>query len=234
MARRRADLIIAVGGDGTLLQAVRRTYGSGIPLVGVNAGRLGFLTSVPPEEVDAALARILEGDYVVGSRTVLALEVRRAGKRILETWALNEMVVNRGHHSHLVCLDLLHGTRPLNSYLCDGLIVATATGSTAYSLSAGGPIVSSASDTFVITPICAHALTNRPLVVGSTEQFSVAVPAKSPSLHLQVDGFTYMALKSGDRVSFRKASRDVELVHLPERDFYSVLRQKLRWSGTAI
>jgi NAD+ kinase len=228
------DLLISVGGDGTLLQAARRSRRSGVPLLGINAGSLGFLTSVGRHAVLACMPRIMAGEYAVSERMTLAVKVERKGKTIFTGWALNEAVIFRGHHAHMIRLDVDVGGHHLSDYMCDGLLLATPTGSTAYSLSAGGPVISPSAPVLLITPICAHALTNRPVILDARDVVRVRVPARSPALALSLDGTACVDLVSGDEVSVRKDTHPVRLVHLPENDFYAVLRQKLRWSGSSV
>ncbi|MDR2462743.1 MAG: NAD(+)/NADH kinase, partial [Verrucomicrobiales bacterium] len=172
----KADLLIVVGGDGTLLRAARRTQGSNIPLLGINAGKLGFLTSLPGEDVARAVPRVLNGEYEIVKRMALTVSVVRGEKILYRGWALNEGVVARRDHSHIVRLEVRVSGEYLTDYLCDGLIIATPTGSTAYSLSAGGVIISPTANAILLNPLCAHTLTNRPLMVESGNVISVHVP----------------------------------------------------------
>lgn len=228
------NLLISVGGDGTLLQAARRSRSSGVPLLGINAGSLGFLTSVARHAVLSCMPRILAGEFAVSERMTLAVKVLRRGKSLFQGWALNEAVIFRGHHAHMIRLDVDVGDHHLSDYMCDGLLLATPTGSTAYSLSAGGPVISPSASVLLITPICAHALTNRPVILDARDVVRVRVPARSPALALSLDGTACVDLVPGDEVVVRKDRHPVRLVHLPENDFYAVLRQKLRWSGSSI
>jgi NAD+ kinase len=232
--RRGDEMIIVAGGDGTLLQAARRSVGSGIPLLGINAGSLGFLTTLPREGVSQALPRILMGEYAISSRMALQVKVIRQRKVIERGWALNEAALTRGPHARLVSLIMHLNGNFRTEYNCDGLIVATPTGSTGYSVAAGGPLLSTSADVLCVTPICAHSLTNRPLVVNRNEKIKVEIPAKSPGILLHTDGLRCARLKSGDMIEYAPARETVPLARLPEVDFYSVLRQKLRWSGTTL
>jgi NAD+ kinase len=234
LARCADDMILVIGGDGTLLQAARRSVGSGVPLLGINAGSLGFLTSIPRERVKACLPRVLEGEWETSERMALAVRVVRAGRTVVRGWALNEAVAFRGRHAHIIRLSVDVGGHHLSDYQCDGLIVATPTGSTAYSLSAGGPILSPEASALVVTPICAHALTNRPMVLDAARAVRIHVPKRSPDLALSVDGAANVELLPGDVVEVKKDGRSVDLAHLPESGFYAVLRHKLRWGGSAL
>ncbi|MDX6766010.1 MAG: NAD(+)/NADH kinase [Candidatus Methylacidiphilales bacterium] len=228
------DLLVAVGGDGTLLQAARRSRGSGVPLLGINAGSLGFLTSIASRSVVTDMSRVLAGDYQISRRMTLAVKVIRGGKTFSRGWALNEAVIFRGHHAHMIRLDVEVSGRLLSDYMCDGLLLATPTGSTAYSLSAGGPVVSPTASVMVITPVCAHALTNRPVILDARDDVRVRVPARSPALVLSLDGTRCLDLVSGDEVEIRRDPNPVPLVHLAGNDFYTVLRRKLGWSGSSV
>ncbi|MEM6821851.1 MAG: NAD(+)/NADH kinase [Verrucomicrobiota bacterium] len=227
------DMVIVLGGDGTLLQAARRTLEHQTPILGINAGSLGFLTSISGQDAIEGARRILKGDYALDHRSSLALKVFRDNKVIFEGWAMNEAVVARGQHSHLVSIDLHVGEELATSYACDGLILATPTGSTAYSVAAGGPILSPQAGVFVVTPICAHSLTNRPLVISDGVKVRFMIPEGSPGLVMHADGIQCCQLHSGDYLELSKSTHRVSLVHLPETTFYSILRQKLHWSGRA-
>lgn len=232
---RNEDMVIVGGGDGTLLRVARRTKDSGVPLLGINLGSLGFLTSVPHSEIKSALARVLSGDYLVSKRMALEFEVQRGGKVVERGWALNDVVVTRGSHAHMIRLKVEVGGELLTKFHCDGLIFATPTGSTAYSLSAGGPIISPQASAFSITPICAHTLSNRPLIVAASEPMYCVVPESSPPMILQADGETHLkALKPKDRVKIFAAKKPALLAHLPEASFYNIVSQKLKWSGASV
>lgn len=227
----KAGMVIAIGGDGTLLRAARRTQGSRAPLLGINAGTLGFLTALPGHGIEQAMPRILNGEYQIVERMALTISVVRNGRKLYQGWALNEGVVARKDHSHIVRLEVQVSGEYLTDYLCDGLIIATPTGSTAYSLSAGGPIVSPQARVLILNPLCAHTLTNRPLIVDSDNVINVSIPAKNAPLALETDGVSCINLEPGDRLEFRRAKQPSFFAVLPEVGFYSVLRQKLRWSG---
>jgi NAD+ kinase len=229
-----SQMVLALGGDGTLLNAARRTQNSALPILGINAGSLGFLTSLAAENLGQHLPEILKGRFLLSERQTLSVELKRKGDTVCRGWALNEVVINRGNHAHMVRVNVHISGQALGRYLCDGLIMATATGSTAYSLSAGGPILSPASDSFVITPICAHALGNRPVVISSDDIMQLQIPKASPALFLQTDGLTCARLRSGDYLEVKKSREPVRLAYPEESAFYSVLRQKLGWSGASI
>lgn len=228
-----ADLVIACGGDGTLLQAAHRTRGSGVPILGINIGYLGFITSVPGQKVKSAMRRILEADYVISRRTTLDIAVETEG-HAAAGWALNDVVIARGANPHLIALGARIGNRPLTNYRCDGLVVATPTGSTAYSLSAGGPIVSPECNVLTITPICPHALTNRPVVINSTEAIELR-PARGSGLGtVQVDGMDLADVTPHSVIRVRASADTVPIAFLPEVNYYDTLGEKLGWTGDGL
>ena len=228
-----ADLIIACGGDGTLLQAAHRARGSGVPILGINIGYLGFITSVPGGKVRSAMHRILEADYVISRRTALDVEVESDNRRE-RGWALNDVVIARGQNPHLIALNAHIGRRPLTRYRCDGLIVSTPTGSTAYSLAAGGPIVSPECNVLTVTPICPHALTNRPVVIDCTEEIELRLARGSGSGTVQVDGMDISEVANGGVIRVGTSPDSVPIAFLPEMNYYDVLAEKLGWSGDGL
>jgi NAD+ kinase len=228
-----ADLIIACGGDGTLLQTAHRARGSGVPILGINIGYLGFITSVPGHKVKSAMRRILEADYVISRRTTLDVEVETAGK-VAAGWALNDVVIARGPNPHLIALEARIGARPLTKYRCDGLIVATPTGSTAYSLAAGGPIVSPECNVLTVTPICPHALTNRPVVINSTEAIEFRLARGSGAGAVQVDGMDVSSVETKSVIRVKASADAVPVAFLPEINYYDTLAEKLGWTGDGL
>ncbi len=232
LAHERMDLVIVGGGDGTMLETARRMIGSEVPILGINLGSLGFLTSVRRDEIEAVLPRVLAGDFVTSDRMALAVRVVRGRKTVAKAWALNEVVVFRGVRSHMIRVDVHVGSELLSRYLCDGMMVSTPTGSTAYCLSAGGPVLSPEARVLALVPVCAHALTSRPVVVGADEPISLRVPADGAGMVLQADGREAGELRAGDSIQFSTAPGRTRLVHLPEAGFYSILREKLKWSGS--
>jgi len=226
----KADLIIACGGDGTLLQTAHRFRGAGIPILGINIGYLGFVTSVDGERVAEEMHRILRADFVISQRTALDLVVQNAQQRVTG-WALNDAVIIRGDNPRLVSISARVGQRALTNYRCDGLIVATPTGSTAYSLAAGGPIISPECNVLVVTPICPQSLTNRSVVVNSTEPIEMRLEAHSGRAVVQVDGMT-LAKATPNTTIIVESSRDsVPIAFLPEINYYDTLGKKLLWRG---
>jgi NAD+ kinase len=228
-----ADLIIACGGDGTLLQTAHRSRGSGVPILGVNIGYLGFITSVPGHKVKSAMRRILEADYVISRRSALDIGVETDAAHA-SGWALNDVVIARGANPHLIALNARIGSKPLTRYRCDGLVVATPTGSTAYSLSAGGPIVSPECNVLTITPICPHALTNRPVVINGTEEIELRLARGSGGGTVQADGMDIAQVATNSVVRIRASADSVPIAFLPEVNYYDTLGEKLGWTGDGV
>jgi NAD+ kinase len=229
----RADAIVALGGDGTMLRVARELNGRDKPVMGVNIGGLGFLTSVAEDELARALGCLANGDFVVRERAVAACTAHRADGKT-EYRALNEVVVSKSSSSRVVTLDVGIDGGNVTSYVCDGLIVSTPTGSTGHSLSTGGPILSPETPAFVISPICPHTLTSRPFVVPDRSVISVDAVKSAGDLLLSVDGQETLMLSQGDRIVIRRAEAGVRLIHLPGYDYFSVLRQKLHWRGSSV
>ncbi len=200
LRHKQADLVIACGGDGTLLQAAHRFRGTGIPILGINIGYLGFITSIRGDRVRQEMRRVLNAEFVISQRTALDLVAlkNRSGAGILG-WALNDVLIVRGDNPHLISISARIGARRLTNYRCDGLIVATPTGSTAYSLAAGGPIISPECSVLTITPICPQSLTNRSVVVNSTEPIEMRLDATSGPGVVQVDGMTIAQSQTGEQ-----------------------------------
>ena len=224
------DLLITLGGDGTLLRGARLVAPYGIPVLGVNLGRLGFLTSIGPSELDAALTAVIQGDIVLDERMVLAVQAERPdGTRHGEYLAVNDVVLHRGGVARMLRL-IVHAHREeVGTYSADGIILATPTGSTAYSLSAGGPIVSPSLDCIIATPICPHTLAVRPLVLPAAETVTVEVLSPSEELILTIDGQQGARLLPGDRLVVCRAKVPLRLVRFPGQTFFSTLRRKLAW-----
>jgi len=226
------DVVAVLGGDGTMLDAVARLGPVEVPVAGVNMGRLGFLTSCTELEIEEFAAALAEGRYVRSKRTLLAAEVIEEDGESRRFTALNEVVLARGHTGRLVSLRAALDGSLLNDYRADGLIVATPTGSTAYSLSAGGPLISPTAGVFVITPICPHTLGHRSLVVedDSTIELSPEEPLECP-MQFTVDGRDCLTIERPARVVVRKAQRHLHLLRVEGHSFYEALRRKLNWRG---
>lgn len=223
------ELAIVLGGDGSLLRVARLLRGRDTPLLGVNLGTLGFLTELSAANLLEHLPAILEGRFQRDSRGVLAAEVWREGERLAQFDALNEAVIGKGSLARILHLDLAVDGAPVSHFRADGLIVSTPTGSTAYSLSAGGPVLEPELSAWVVTPICPHTLSNRPLIVREEAVLEVRLRTAAEQTHLTLDGQQGLLLRAGDRVVCRRAPHRVTLVRLPEHSFYAVLRDKLKW-----
>jgi NAD+ kinase len=223
------DLAIVLGGDGTLLSAARAVGSRAIPLLAVNLGGLGFLTSIAIEELFPALERALTGRHDYTRRKMLHVTLVRAGATIAEYQALNDVVIAKSTIARIVDLEAWAGDSFICAYKADGLIVSTPTGSTAYSLSANGPIVYPTVNAICLTPICPHTLTNRPLIVPSEMAIRIVCRASHEEAYLTVDGQIGSPLETGDAVECAIADFDVLLIRPPQKTFFDVLRQKLKW-----
>jgi len=227
---RQSDVVVALGGDGTLLQAVHLLQGAERPLLGINLGGLGFLTDTPEGETEAALACLLEGRYRLDARMLLEATWQPEGRAPRTMTALNEVAMVHGSRSHLVAVAMRAGGVDLGGTLADGVIVATPSGSTAYSLSAGGPVVSPRLHALVVTPISAHTLSMRPLVVSADETVELELlPAPAAGAEVAVDGRAAGEVRAGERLLVRRAPRDLQLVKTQDGSFYDTLRTKLGW-----
>jgi NAD+ kinase len=228
------DLLLVLGGDGTILRALHRMQGAAPPIFGINVGSLGFLTGVSGEDWSLAVDSIAAGDFQLSSRTLLRVELERDG-RVVETFTgLNDAVVSRGHHSQLIKVEVRIDGEELSVYHADGLIVATPTGSTAYSMSAGGPLLLPDSACLVITPICPHVLTNRSTVVADTAQLELRLVSPGPGVTVNVDGQEIREFGPADLLRVSRAEEKLRLATLPGRTFSGVLREKLKWSGSNV
>ena len=225
----RADLLIVLGGDGTLLSATRALKGRKVPILAVNLGGLGFLTSVTREELYPVLETVLAGTHKISDRMMLIARTVRDGKGVEQQVALNDAVINKAALARMLDFDVYVDGAQVGRYRADGLIVATPTGSTAYSLAAGGPIVHPHLDAFVITPICPHMLTNRPLVIPDTSCVEVDIAAAEEPVYLTLDGQIGFQLQSRDRVKIERSPDRVTFVQSPGKTYFEVLRSKLRW-----
>ena len=225
-------LAIVLGGDGTLLRVARLLRAAGAfatPLLGINLGTLGFLAEVSIPDIYRNLEAVFSQDCHCDVRTVLTTEVWRDSQSIARMDALNDVVVSKGAMARIIEFDVHIDQAIVAHYRADGLIVATPTGSTAYSLSAGGPVLHPSVDAFVINPICPHALTNRPLIVKDSALVAIHMLKTVEPTYLTADGQSGLALQPGDRVLCRKSEHTATLVRLPERSFFDVLRTKLKW-----
>jgi NAD+ kinase len=230
---RRVDLLLVFGGDGTLLRVSREIAGSHTPILGVNIGSLGFLTAVPSEEMPAALKRVWNGEFNFESRVLIEASGHCDGREIAQP-ALNDVVVSRGPASRLIELEVKIDGDPLTRYRCDGLIVSSPTGSTAYSLAAGGAVVFPTAQVLELTPICPHTLSNRSLILPLTARIEIKVISLKPSTILSADGQVITELCTGDVLTVCRSRRTVRLMHLAGSSFCDTLRRKLHWKGATI
>lgn len=227
---RQVDLALVFGGDGTMLRVARETAGSRTPILGINIGGLGFLTAVPSAELPSALKRVWNGEFKFESR-VLIQATGRCNGQMVERTALNDIVISRGIASRLIELDVRVDGALLTRYRCDGLIVSSPTGSTAYSLAAGGAVVFPTADVFALTPICPHTLSNRALILPLTSTIEVRVISPRPATILSADGQVVSELSAGDLITIRRSRKAVRLMHLAGSSFCETLRRKLHWRG---
>lgn len=223
------DVVVVLGGDGTFLGVSRLVHEHNIPIVGVNLGALGFLAEFTRDEVYSTMDRIITGDYEVEEREMILATVYKGGKKLDDYIVLNDLVINNGPVSRIVDLAIDIDNSRVTTLKADGIILSTPTGSTAYSLSAGGPIVYPTLPVILITPICPHLLTNRPLVVSSNSEIKVKVLTDTQNTYLTADGQVGVTINVGDEVILRKASTTVKLVKSPFRDYFSILKTKLMW-----
>jgi NAD+ kinase len=224
----QVDLLIVLGGDGTLLSMARAVGDLGVPILGVNLGGLGFLTATTLDEMLPALERLLAGGMEIEERMMLSAALRRGGQVLGEYIALNDVVITKSAMSRIIDLSVSVGGRHAISYRADGLIISTPTGSTAYNLSAGGPILFPTMDAVVLTPIAPHTLSNRPIAVPGAQRIEVALLVEQDVM-LTMDGQVGVPLRERDVVEVQKASAPIRLVRFPQKDFFSVLRTKLKW-----
>ena len=227
------DMLISIGGDGTLLTAARRVAGAAVPILGVNLGRLGFLTDILPEQVDVATDAILNGDYIAEERLLLRATLQRADGQadvVKSTLALNDVVLQKGSSGRMFDFDTLIGGTFVNRHSGDGLIVATPTGSTAYALSCGGPIVEPSVAALVMVPICPHSLSDRPLVIPASSSIEIALAdADEPPAHVSCDGEELGEMGPNERLHITVADENVTLLHPRDHSYYELLRSKLNW-----
>mgnify|MGYP005834992713 CR=1 FL=1 len=224
-----ADLVLVLGGDGTMLSVARLVCEKGIPILGINLGGLGFITEVQRTEIYDALERIFSGQYTLEERMMLNAYVVRHGERIAGYTTLNDVVINKGALARIIDLETFVDKRYVSTFRSDGLIVSTPTGSTAYCLSAGGPILFPTINSIVLIPICPHTLTNRPIVLPDTVIVEVTLKSLVEDVFLTLDGQVGFSLRQNDTVIIEKSPHKTRLLIPFERDFFEVLRTKLRW-----
>lgn len=225
-----ADLIIAIGGDGTMLYASSRARDSNAPILGINRGRLGFLADVTPDEMISSVDHVLRGDYTTDSRLMLQARLLSSSGEEQTAFALNDVVLQRSETGRMVDFETRISGRYVNTHSGDGLIVATPTGSTAYALSCGGPIIEPQLDAIVVVPVCPHTLTDRPIVISANQSIEVRLIERDDTkAEITVDGLSMGSIRPDDKLLICAANNRVTLVHPPGYDFYEILRSKLFW-----
>ena len=223
--------IFVLGGDGTFLGAVRWTGGRAIPILGVKFGQVGFLAASAEDNLYQVAQEILEGSYSTAERMRLVIEVRREGKLVAEQTVLNDVVINKGALARLADIRTEINGHYLTTYKADGLIVATPTGSTAYALAAGGPVVHPAVPCILLAPICPFTLTNRPLVIADSDAIKLTLAPQATDIFLTFDGQSGLPLCEHDEIHIRKSPNPVIMITIPGQNYFDVLKAKLRWSG---
>jgi NAD+ kinase len=223
------EMIIVLGGDGTLLSVARQVWNKNIPILGVNLGGLGFLTEISLDELYRVLERIIQDDFEINEREVLDTAVIRKGRRIAEFTVLNDAVINKGALARIIDLETTINGEYLSTFRSDGLIISTPTGSTAYNLSAGGPIVYPSLHTIIITPICPHTLTIRPIIIPDDVKIRALLKSRNEEVTLTLDGQQGFSLEFEDVVEVGKAEGRILLIKSPYRNYFELLREKLKW-----
>ena len=225
------DVLMVLGGDGTMLATARLLRGRGTPVLGVNLGTLGYLTEFSTEDVIPALEMIIKGDYQVDRRMILEWQVLRDGDLVGAGAALNDVVVNKSALARIIDIECWVDAKHVTIYRADGLILSTPTGSTAYNLSAGGPIIAPGAEAITICPICPHTLTNRPLVLPYYAEIRLQLNTREQEVMLTSDGQTGVPLMAGDLVELKRSEKTFNTITAKDRDYFEILRSKLKWSG---
>ncbi|MDX1707736.1 MAG: NAD(+)/NADH kinase [Desulfobacterales bacterium] len=225
------DCIFVLGGDGTFLSAVRWIGDQDIPILGIKFGEVGFLAEIAEEDLYPAAEKVLQGDFILRPRMRLVVKVMRGKKTRAKETVLNDVVINRGALARLAYIETHIDNHYLTTYSADGLIVATPTGSTAYSLAAGGPVIHPAVPSIILTPICPFTLTNRPLIVPQSANIRIKLASGSSDIILTFDGQKGLELNDRDEIHIKKGPHAVHLITLPERQYFDILKNKLKWSG---
>lgn len=228
---RAADVVIALGGDGTLLAATRRLAVHGVPMIGVNQGRLGFMTDIARTDMLARIQELLDGRFTGETRILLEAEVIRASRRVFHSLAFNDVVINKGDLGRMIEFQVEVDGENLYVLRADGLIVATPTGSTAYALSANGPILHPGVTGIALVPLCPHALSNRPITIGDDSRVGMKLMSPHDG-RIHCDGQAHFDLRTGDRIEVRRSPHRATLLHPPGYSYFAMLREKLRWSET--
>lgn len=225
------DCVFVLGGDGTFLSAARWVGNQPIPLLGVKFGEVGFLAETAEEELLSAAEKILAGDFAIAHRTRLSIQVERQNAEQVHETVLNDLVINKGTLARLASIETHINGHYLTTFRADGLIVATPTGSTAYSLAAGGPVIHPGVEGIILTPICPFTLTNRPLIVPDSAEIRLRLSEQSSNIMLTFDGQVGLAIDETDTLIIRKGPHPVQMIAMPGRHYFDVLKSKLRWSG---
>lgn len=225
----KADVLLVLGGDGTMLNAARLAGERGIPILGVNMGGLGFLTEVRLEHLYPSLERVFANEYVLDERLMIGTHIHRHGETVAQGVVLNDVVVSKGTLARMIELKVAIQGQFVTNLRGDGLIVSTPTGSTAYSLSAGGPIINPAVRSLILSPICPHTLTHRPLIVPDDVEVDITLTSKDEGAMATLDGQVGVALTQGDTVVLKVSEYRTRLIRFPESSYYEVLREKLKW-----
>ncbi len=223
------DIVVVLGGDGTMLSIARLVADRGIPILGVNLGGLGFITEINRARLFDAMDKFLSRKYVLEERMMLIAHIHRQGEKISNYTVLNDIVINKGALARIIDIETYIDQKYVTTFKADGLIISTPTGSTAYSLSAGGPILYPTLHCIVLTPICSHTLANRPLVIDENMLIKVVLKSQSEDVFLTLDGQVGVSLKQNDVVEIKKSEYKTRLVIPCERDYFQILREKLRW-----
>ncbi len=224
-----ADVVLVLGGDGTMLSVSRLVAGKGVPILGINLGSLGFITEVNRDEIYDAMEAMLSDGCAVEERMMLNARIHRLGEKIAEYTVLNDVVINKGALARMIELETCVNGMYVTTYRADGLIISTPTGSTAYSLSAGGPIICPTLDSIALTPICPHTLTNRPIVLPDDSKVDITLKSLSEDVYLTLDGQVGFSLRKDDLIEITKSDFRTRLLIPCERDYFEILRKKLKW-----
>ena len=230
----KVDAVLALGGDGTVLYTARALHGSDVPIMGINLGSLGFLTSVADSEMEAALAAVKNKTCRISERDVAECRIFSGDAQVGEERALNDVVIGWGASSRIVTLKLSIDGEPVSSFMCDGMIVSTPTGSTGHSLSSGGPILHPSVGGFCINVICPHTLSSRPLVVSADSRIEIEVVNAAKELILSIDGQDEYKVECGSRIEIVKSPSRIRFLQLREHSYFSVLAKKLHWRGSSL
>ena len=226
------DCIFVLGGDGTFLSAVRWIGDRDIPILGIKFGEVGFLAEIAEENLYTAAEKVLKGDFILKPRMRLSVKVRRQNETLAQETILNDVVINRGALARLAHIETYINDHYLTTYSADGLIVATPTGSTAYSLAAGGPVIHPAVPGIILTPICPFTLTNRPLIVPESANIKIRLTKDSSDIILTFDGQKGLEIDDRDEIVIQKGPHPIQLITLPDRQYFDILKNKLKWSGS--